>query len=422
MENENFDADLNNRIKQIFDDYDDGRANDGWNLLRKKYPKKNRRKYFFWWIATILLLTALLIWFFQFETNQPKTVKIVKQSKSDLAKIQAEVHSFSNKSTVKTDSLYSDSTEKVRIKTAFGFPQNQKSLRRKTSIINQNQTDSSQKIYSDNTVFTDTKSNLTDDPDYQKQVSNLAKADSVVQEKSQVKIQKQDSSLKSVLKKDLVKTASVKNAAQKKSKFGFSLFAGPQLNFANGSNTLFGFGAGITTDFQLSKKLKLASGIGLIQNKLSYQNNLSNNNSYASIPANTTQNSSTGATSSNASLKSLDASLLQLDIPVNLTYQILPGKNSIAVLAGLSSGTFAKETYQYNYVNAADDSKTTKSFQNFYLLKTLNVAAQFSLPIRKYNLQVEPFVKVPLANMSTQQLKYGSAGVNLKFNIQTLKK
>jgi len=200
-----------------------------------------------------------------------------------------------------------------------------------------------------------------------------------------------------------------------------SLYAGPHVNFAKGSNTLLSFGAGIAADFVLNKKLKFETGLGLTQNKLSYQSNSNNslytlNSAYQS--AINTQNTNVNSTT----LTSLNASLLQLDVPINLVYQILPGKNSIAILAGLSSGTFAKESYQYNYVNTANNSQVSKSFQNFYLVKTLNLAAQIGLPISKYNLQVEPFVKVPLGSIASQQLKFGAAGINLKFNFQPIKK
>jgi hypothetical protein len=37
------DNDLRNRIREVFDNYDDEYADEGWQLLREKYPKKARR-------------------------------------------------------------------------------------------------------------------------------------------------------------------------------------------------------------------------------------------------------------------------------------------------------------------------------------------------------------------------------------------
>lgn len=422
MENENFDEALKNRIKQIFKDYDDGRANKGWNLLREKYPEKKRRDYFFWWIsAASLLFMILMIWFFQPETYHAKSVKNVKQLKPN-TETQVKTDSFSTKLIVKTDPNKMTSTEKTVLKTASDFTLKQKEIHQKGLLIKPNNIETDQTKKYKNTVFTDTKLVLADSTNLPVQASYFTKVDSLQPKKLQPIVQPQNPSVKPVFKKDPIKTVSVKKPFQKTSKFSLGIYAGPHINFAKGSNTLLGFEAGVSTDFQLSKKLKLSSGLGLIQNKLSYQNNFSNNNIYASIPANQASNSSQATISNNTSLTSLNVNLLQLDIPINLIYNFLPGKNSIAVLAGLSSGTFVKESYQYNYANTTNNSQNSKSFQSFYLLKTLNVAAQFGLPIKKYNLQVEPFIKVPLGGVTAQQLKFGEAGINLKFYFQPFKK
>lgn len=423
MENENFDEALKNRIKQIFKDYDDGQANEGWNLLREKYPEKKRRDYFFWWIsAASLLFMILMIWFFQPETYHAKSVKNVKQLKPNSTETQAKTDSSSTNSTVKTDSAKMNPTKKTVLKTASDFTLKQKKTHQKALLVKPNNTETDQTKKYKNTVFTDTKLVLADSENLPVQASDFTEVDSLQPKKLQPIVQPQNPSVKPVFKKDPIKTASVKKPFQKTSKFSLGIYAGPHINFANGSNTLLGFEAGVSTDFQLSKKLKLSSGLGLADNKLFYQNNSSNNNVYASIPANQASNLSQATISNNTSLTSLNVNLIQLDVPINLIYDFLPGKNSISVLAGLSSGTFVKESYQYNYVNTTNNSQSSKSFQSFYLLKTLNVAAQFGLPIKKYNLQVEPFIKVPLGGTTAQQLKFGEAGINLKFYFQPFKK
>ncbi|RYY29668.1 MAG: hypothetical protein EOP41_02215 [Sphingobacteriaceae bacterium] len=422
MGNENFDEELKNHIKQVFEDYDDGQANEGWNLLREKYPEKNNRKYFFWWIsAAVLLFTILLFWIFQPGTNDLKAVKNRKLTETDFAAIQVKPDQLSKRINSESDSVNVFLAEKSSLRTASKFVVEQNPIQQKTVNINATNTETDQTSKYNHSVFTGIKLDSADQKNDQAQTLDLAKTDSV----NQKNIQSIDSSknpiVKSNIKKEVVKTVSAKKLTKKTARFGLSLYAGPQLNFANNSNTLFGFGAGFSADFKLNEKLKLTTGLGLVQNNLSYQKS-TNNNFYASFPANSVTNPSGNTIVNNTTLNNLDASLLQLDVPVNLIYQILPGKNSIAVLAGLSSGTFAKETYQYSYANAANDFRDSKSFQSFYLLKTLNVAAQIGLPIKKYNLQVEPFVKVPLGNTTTQQLKFGAAGINLRFNFEPIKK
>ncbi len=422
MENENFDADLKNHIKQIFENYDDGHANEGWNLLREKYPEKNKHRYFFWWLgAAVLLFTFLLIWFFQPETDHLKSVKNTKPIQTNITKTPVKADLSIGKSIIKTDSSDTMYAEKSLVKTASKLTAKQKQTQQKTAIFNSAKTETNQINKHNNTVFSNVKLDSADHKNNQTQVLNLIKTNGVNQKDTPLTDIANNEITKSNTKKDVIKTVSAKKPLQKTSKFGLSLYAGPHVNFATNSNTLLSFGAGVSTDFTLSKKLKLETGLGLIQNKLFYQNKI-DNTFYASLPANTATNTSGSVVVNNTSLNSFNANLLQLDVPINLVYQILPGKNSIAILAGLSSGVFAKESYQYNYVNAANDTQNSKSFQSFYLLKTLNIGAQIALPISKFNLQVEPFVKVPLGDLASQQLKFGAAGINLKLHFQPIKK
>ncbi|RYY06720.1 MAG: hypothetical protein EOP43_05465 [Sphingobacteriaceae bacterium] len=348
-------------------------------------------------------------------------MKNTKPTQSKVTKTPIKTDLLFKKSIVKTESFNETVTKKTLLKTASKSAFKQKLIQQKTIIFDSEKTEINQKTKYHNTVFSNIKLDSVDRKSSQTQVLNLIKADSVDQKNTQLIDSVKNLITKSNIKKDVVKTVSVKKTTQKLSKFGLSLYAGPHVNFAKGSNTLLSFGAGIAADFALNKKLKFETGLGLTQNKLSYQSN-SNNSLYALNSAYQSAINTQNTNINSTTLTSLNASLLQLDVPINLVYQILPGKNSIAILAGLSSGVFTKESYQYNYVNAANNSQVSKSFQNFYLLKTLNLAAQIGLPIKKYNLQVEPFVKVPLGNMATQQLKFGAAGINLKFNFLPIKK
>ncbi|RYY07253.1 MAG: hypothetical protein EOP43_03830, partial [Sphingobacteriaceae bacterium] len=343
MENENFDADLTNRIKLIFEDYDDGQANEGWNLLREKYPEKNNRKYFFWWIsAAVLLFTFLMFWFFQPKTDYVKSVKNTKSINSDSVKMQVKIDSSSKKSISKTAPENAIFVKKLLIKTASKFTFKRNTVQQKKSTIISKNTENEEIDKYNNTVFIDIKLDSVNHKKNQTQALSLMKTDSANQKNTQPIDSAKNQIIQSNTKKEVIKTASVKKLKQKVSRFGWSLYVGPHANFAKTSNTMLGFGAGISADFTLNKKLKLATGLGLLQNRLSYQNKV-NNNFYALLPANSATNPSGNTIVNNTTLNGLDVNLLQLDVPVNLVYQILPGKNSIAILAGLSSGTFVKE-------------------------------------------------------------------------------
>ncbi len=77
---EEFDDDLSKHIAHVFDQYEDtAPAEEGWLLLRQKFPPKKKRRILpLWWsVAAALLIAALFgLWFY----NQPQ------QSKAFIAK------------------------------------------------------------------------------------------------------------------------------------------------------------------------------------------------------------------------------------------------------------------------------------------------------------------------------------------------
>ena len=123
MEKENFDEELKNRIKQVFEEYDDEAADKGWELLREKCPEKKRRDYFFWWFssAAALFLIAFIFWLYQPDFYQNKVVKAAKPKVTDTVTVLSD-HFSSTKKTV-PDKILSDSvgTKKTWLKTASGL-------------------------------------------------------------------------------------------------------------------------------------------------------------------------------------------------------------------------------------------------------------------------------------------------------------
>jgi len=57
-----FDKDLKNRIREVFDNYEDPTADEGWLQLRKKFPEEqsNRRAILWLWRSAAAVLFLLL--------------------------------------------------------------------------------------------------------------------------------------------------------------------------------------------------------------------------------------------------------------------------------------------------------------------------------------------------------------------------
>jgi hypothetical protein len=65
--NEEFDDRLKSRITDVFDNFEDDSAEQGWLLLREKYPekKKDRGAVWLWWgsaAAVLLCILGLGLW------------------------------------------------------------------------------------------------------------------------------------------------------------------------------------------------------------------------------------------------------------------------------------------------------------------------------------------------------------------------
>ncbi|HEY0054069.1 MAG TPA: hypothetical protein VGB63_01825 [Pedobacter sp.] len=84
---EEFDKKLINRIHEVFDDFEDDSANEGWAELRKNFPVKERKPTALWWYssaAALLLITS--VWYF---SNND----IIKQKPIETVQKQKEIKS-----------------------------------------------------------------------------------------------------------------------------------------------------------------------------------------------------------------------------------------------------------------------------------------------------------------------------------------
>ncbi len=445
MEKENFDEEFKNQIKQVFEEYNDSTANEGWDLLREKYPEKKRRDGFFWWIfvAAALFLIALVFGLFRADIYEKDTSKTVHQHKTDTASASANRYSSTQKLAANKITADTSNAKKTPVKTASGFAGKRLSQAnnlarnpvsadvldtQKTPVKTVSGFTSTQKLQSEtannsqnNTLFNGIKTDSAQAANQHKTLTAVPKDSSG--QKTLVAVTKKANSI-------LVNTAVSKNnvkaeATRKSAGFSLEVYAGPHINYANGSNNQLGLGAGFSTGFRLGKNFKLSTGLGLIQNNLTYGQDIpsvSLNAASASYSSATVTGSGLVTTVKTPSLNTMNTRLLALDVPLNLVYNFSAGKNSIAVSAGISSNTFVKETYDYRYSNSTNTTQNIKSFNNFNFAKTLNLAAGFAYPLGKNQLQVEPFLKYPLGGSGSQQLQFGSAGINLKMKIQSFKK
>src|ERR1700756_5006232 len=83
---EQFEKGLKKRISEVFDNYEDTTADEGWQRLREKFPEeaKKRPVAWLWWssAAAVLLVLLGILWFRQVPEKQQQFAATKKQRNS----------------------------------------------------------------------------------------------------------------------------------------------------------------------------------------------------------------------------------------------------------------------------------------------------------------------------------------------------
>ena len=473
--NEPFDNELKDHIKEVFDNYDDPYADEGWLLLREKFPeeKKNRSAFLWmWWGAAALLLLWLGfgIWRYSFHNPTEKlSVKPVKhETRESLttanpnnekintvndAKVGSNQHTLTaTVAAVPVKGLKKAAANQSHVNVAavkrILWPANTMATLKQQAPNKANDKQSADqsvavplitaaKPSTDhhvtyNPLMVPVKSGTDTGKTLAGHVMNNQLAVSATQNQAPDKSVSPVAPIISMFNEDR-KTSTNKQQVDNKirdKRIVLGVYAATYFNYAKGSNNQVNAGAGVTADVKITNNLILVSGLAIAQNTLSFSNG---------IPASFGQNNFLTATANSANadqnylaasvpiLKNYNANLVGLDIPLNLKYEFNPKKGNAYFLAGLSSGTFINEayTYQYNYPSISSPSlqktqgeTSSKSFNSFYFGRTLNLAFGVGLPVGKNQVIMEPFLKYPLQGMGAQQIPFGAGGINLKFNFK----
>ncbi len=474
---------LTAKIREVFDNYEDPQADYGWQELRKKYPAKHDRKPLAWWMsaAAAVLIVALGVWIAGLEEQQNPsfTTKInangsksTLQNSSDSVTSQQPKGSDSDENTINNDQEVALNLAQDK-ETTFKGNRNEiivtrnnssfnKSSKKEIGVTNDNVSplaaNADQKLINTPTetpislitINSSQKEALADVlvksnnqlPDSVSTPNNLSQQVETSLPENTNKIEKKRTLLDLALEEDSKKKKKENTKSDKKVIFG--VYAGSFISYAAGSENKVNLGAGFSSDISITKNLKLSTGIALTQNALSFTKNipLSAQASFQnSIQQNQVvsdeQKGFAAATLKVISYKldSYDATLLGLDIPINLKYSFSKRSNEYFLSAGFSSGTFLSESYTYKYSSSGpsyeklpntdpvlNEDKVKKNSGKFDVARMLNISFGMGYPLGKKNkLIIEPFLKYPLKDVGAENLRFGAGGVNLKLNFQASK-
>jgi hypothetical protein len=440
--NDQFDDSLKNHIRLVFEKFEDPTADEGWLLLREKFPEKGKKRpvVWLWWssaAAILLLALGIGIWVNQ-KTEADKTITSIKPKKiidTTQGNIVALQQPIPDRTYVTSDNYLTQApsaNKKPAIENIKSIISNNNVAVNQPNITNQptviidlNKVDNTQSVATQVAVINNTSTNTIASQSIDNPTPVIKQP---IVQKTEKPLLYADNSLKEN------KPNETQKPNDKPVKFG--VYAATYFNYAEGSNNQLNMGVGFTSDIRITKNLKLYTGMAVAQNSLSYNNQAPTPAiqdkafAYALGASNTT---ALGYASTSPTVKNYNAVLVGLDVPINLKYEFNPQKSRSYFSVGLSSGTFINQSYTYKYAIQSFSSfgtqqesaqQTSKNnFGDFYFARTLNISFGLGYPLGKKNhLVIEPFLKYPLAGLGSQQIHFGSSGINLKFDFQSTKK
>lgn len=422
---------LTSRIREVFNDFEDPTADAGWQELRKKYPEHNRRPLILWLSsAAALLLLATGLWFVN-RSEQTIAIKPAKEEKTftGIEKPKSISEETAGKENLKQEINVDPSQEKK----VYGNNIEKREHELSTNIQTDQAGNSAnliipqdlnpQEQFPDEVLAVE----LPEDIQMSKSVSL------VIKDQDDFRVRpinpKKPAYIGVFNPKPTETDAKEEKTEVKNQKLAFSVFAGSYFNYSEGSENQLNFGAGFISDIRLSRNLKLSTGLSIAANSLDY-------NTGQDLPqsASSSFDSAVKLSSGNlTTITSYHAKLLTLDIPVNIKYQFIPESDKFYISTGLSSGTYLNESYAYEYRNfntstgsyiaQTRDQKIEKQLSDFDLGRTLNLSFGISAPFGKgQTISIEPFLKYPLGGLGSEDLKFGSTGINLKLRFKPAKK
>ena len=450
--NEQFDNDLKNHIGKVFENFEDPDADAGWLLLRKQFPEKEKDRGIAWlWFGTaaaiLLVLLGIGTWINFNKDDRPRVAhKPIKTliEKNSIAQIKPSAKNHPG--TITQNNAVKTTVVQNTISAGAPIPKQSGLLTRRNRNFSGAQAHrlansapgpvtSAVADTNHETIAANTSEGKNAPEHGKTNTTTLSAADTAA--RPMVAANRPTRPAATIGDKDdkLKFTSQTKKAIDRSIAFG--IYAATYFNYARGSSNQLNVGAGVTAEINLTKNLKLSSGMAIAQNSLSYdnqpgltapQNFISSTNNavrYQALYANAVGNT----TGSSVNFKNYNAQLVGLDIPVNLKYNINPDKSTGYVQLGLSSGTFINQLYTYQYAYAIGNNAgqtqsqtNTSSFSGFYFGRMLNVSFGITYPVGKNNLAIEPFLKYPLQGLGDQQIKFGAGGINLKFDLKPYKK
>ncbi len=221
---------------------------------------------------------------------------------------------------------------------------------------------------------------------------------------------------------------------QKQKRLGFGVSVASLSNYSDmgmEKGMGIGMGAGVSASYKLSKKLRLSTGMLLAKQTLDNFRYSGDNEVFAKKDKLSAE-SSNSYKISNVGVNDKKKVFITMDIPLNLVYQY----KKFNFTSGFSSLFYIQEKEEFEYQQVVSNyiyNSKTKRYENtsnttkidktshittnhFDFARLLNLSVGYAVHFKKSSLIFEPYVKIPLGTVSSQELLMGSGGLALRYN------
>jgi hypothetical protein len=207
-------------------------------------------------------------------------------------------------------------------------------------------------------------------------------------------------------------------------------FAGIMSEAGNNSSSTPGVSVGFFIDQKLSRRISFRPGLALSKF------------AYASVPvasAKVMGNAYAAMSNSQAPVESNDNKLdiITMEIPLNMVFTVLEkGRSSLFVSAGASTLVYLNQQFSGDYVGlftqksydavtgavvetTVPQTVNVKSEENAFshvdYFGLANLSAGYSMPVGKSNMLIEPFIQLPVSDLTSLDLKIKYGGLSVKY-------
>jgi hypothetical protein len=409
MKNSETEKEITGLIKDALDHYKEDYIPGAWENFVQFRRRKKRILIFR--IASGLAACLMIGWlgfgYFNSEKEIKSTATVIKESQPFLAEKAITRQDLSKKENLK--GIFADLKKPAQKRSNSAFQDSSAVFKgsdeKRGSVSTHNDQRDSIFVDSDKKVGTDSK-----DPD-----STISK-----RFKSAEKRIKTDN-------RNLVDNVPV--SEKKKIRFG--------INFSPGVNSTqagsaFNYSGGLSTDINLFADVYLSTGLQVEHQSVRHDNNIA---------------AASGMNTFGTSVSRITADLVNLDLPINLTWKFFTDKSrSFYVSGGISSLAYLSEKYdkttsfrQLTEIRSTADRVTMENGLPglSYKVENVEISTQqkepsfnaidwagriniiFGIEQRlspKFYLHLEPYMKIPVSGLATEKLRFSTGGVSCKIS------